>query len=143
MDPAASVVSSAFRRVRKGLHSENEWRSERVPLETSRPRTLPGAIGTEQKSALRESFELAAQDLPVGEPLDWMERPVPTKWKLNGRLAGFEWDENLDRRKKIQGSVADQDGEASRQSRAQYSWSASVSTHLVRYSMSSTPDWTS
>ncbi len=52
----------------------------------------PEATGAEQKSSIREAFTLAAGNLPLGEPLDWMESPVPRQWKLNGRLASFEWD---------------------------------------------------
>ncbi len=52
----------------------------------------PEATGAEQKAAIRESFALAASHLVVGEPLDWMEDAVPRKWKLNGRLASFDWD---------------------------------------------------
>jgi alpha-galactosidase len=52
----------------------------------------PEATGPEQKRAIRESFQTAARNTPLGEPLDWMERPVPKKWKLDGRLASFDWD---------------------------------------------------
>ena len=53
----------------------------------------PEAIGDPQKSAIREAFALASRPLPVGEPLDWMDRPVPTSWRLNGRPRKFDWDD--------------------------------------------------
>jgi len=52
----------------------------------------PEVIGDEQKAAIRESFALASRQLPLGEPLDWVDRPVPMKWKLNGRTTSFNWD---------------------------------------------------
>jgi alpha-galactosidase len=52
----------------------------------------PEATGPEQKEAIRESFQTAAREIPLGEPLDWMERPIPRRWKLQGRLRSFDWD---------------------------------------------------
>jgi alpha-galactosidase len=52
----------------------------------------PEATGAEQKSFIKECFALAAQDLPVGEPLDWMENAFPAKWKLNGETVTFNWE---------------------------------------------------
>jgi alpha-galactosidase len=52
----------------------------------------PEAIGDTQKAAIRESFASASRPLPLGEPLDWMDRPVPTKWRLNGRPKDFQWE---------------------------------------------------
>lgn len=52
----------------------------------------PEAIGAVQKTTIRESFALAARAMPPAEPLDWMEHPVPRKWKLNGRLVEFNWE---------------------------------------------------
>ena len=52
----------------------------------------PEAMGTEQRISIKECFKLAAQHLPVGEPLDWMENAVPKKWKLNGKIEMFDWD---------------------------------------------------
>ena len=37
----------------------------------------PEAIRKEQKKVIKECFQLAAQSLPVGEPMDWMENQVP------------------------------------------------------------------
>ena len=52
----------------------------------------PEATGPEQKSTIKECFRLASENLPLGEPLDWMQNPVPKKWKLNGEIVNFDWD---------------------------------------------------
>jgi len=52
----------------------------------------PEAVGSAQKQTIKECFALASQQLPVGEPLDWMETLTPSKWKLNGRVEEFNWD---------------------------------------------------
>ena len=52
----------------------------------------PDATGAEQKETIKESFKLASQNLPVAEPLDWMENAFPKKWKLNGEVVDFNWD---------------------------------------------------
>jgi alpha-galactosidase len=51
----------------------------------------PEATGTEQKAFIKECFRIASLQLPVAEPLDWMENPFPTKWKLNGKAVEFNW----------------------------------------------------
>ena len=50
------------------------------------------ATGEEQKTTIKTCFKLASQNLPVAEPLDWMETPFPKKWKLNGKIENFNWD---------------------------------------------------
>jgi len=50
------------------------------------------ATGTKQKETIKECFSLASQNLPAGEPLDWMETNLPKKWKLNGEIVEFNWD---------------------------------------------------
>lgn len=52
----------------------------------------PDATGPEQKAAIKECFKLASQELPVGEPLDWLENAFPKTWKLNGKVEHFDWD---------------------------------------------------
>lgn len=52
----------------------------------------PDATGAAQKKAITDCFKLASQQLPVGEPLDWMENAFPKKWKLNGKIELFDWD---------------------------------------------------
>jgi alpha-galactosidase len=50
------------------------------------------AIGAEQKAEIKKCFQLASQNLPLGEPLDWMENAFPKKWKLHGSVENFNWD---------------------------------------------------
>ena len=52
----------------------------------------PDAIGSEQKAAIKRSFAEASRRQSVGEPLDWMDNPVPRRWKLNGEEVTFDWD---------------------------------------------------
>lgn len=51
----------------------------------------PDALGEEQKRSVRESFGLAARELPAGEPLDWLTNHFPKEWKLNGERRVFDW----------------------------------------------------
>jgi alpha-galactosidase len=51
----------------------------------------PEAVGEEQKAFIKQCFTQAAKVQPTGEPLDWMTNPQPEKWKLNGRVVGFDW----------------------------------------------------
>ena len=52
----------------------------------------PEATGEAQKKYIKECFAKAAKPQPLGEPLDWMSNPFPSKWKLNGREVNFNWD---------------------------------------------------
>lgn len=52
----------------------------------------PEATRTEQKAFIKECFALAAKNLPIAEPIDWLENPFPKKWKLNGRMEEYNWD---------------------------------------------------
>ena len=52
----------------------------------------PDATGSAQKAMIKESFALASQDLPLGEPLDWMESAFPKRWKLKDEEVSFDWD---------------------------------------------------
>lgn len=51
----------------------------------------PDAVGNEQRAALQEAFAFAAQDQPIGEPLDWMNSVCPSRWKLRGGTVEFDW----------------------------------------------------
>ena len=82
-----------------GLTSKIDWKKNKqwMELVAKSGTTLfisaqPEAIGPEQKRVIRDSFKFAAQVLPVGEPLDWMETPFPKKWKLAGADEIFDWD---------------------------------------------------
>jgi len=52
----------------------------------------PEAVGAAQKQTIKECFQLASQRLPLGEPIDWLENLIPSKWKLNGKIETFNWD---------------------------------------------------
>jgi alpha-galactosidase len=51
----------------------------------------PEAVGAEQRQSIKECLALASHNIPVGEPIDWMENSVPKKWKLNGVVEEFDW----------------------------------------------------
>jgi alpha-galactosidase len=52
----------------------------------------PAAIGPEQREEIKKSFQKAALEQPLGQPLDWLTNPFPAHWKLNGRIVDFLWD---------------------------------------------------
>lgn len=52
----------------------------------------PEATKEVQLKHIKECFKLASQEFPLGEPLDWMETLIPTKWKLNGKVETFNWE---------------------------------------------------
>jgi alpha-galactosidase len=51
----------------------------------------PDALGAEQKAFIKQCFANAARVQPVGEPLDWLTNPFPSKWKLNNHEVDFDW----------------------------------------------------
>ncbi len=51
----------------------------------------PDAVGGEQKEFIKECFKIASHNIPITEPLDWMENPLPAKWKLNSEVRTFNW----------------------------------------------------
>jgi len=50
------------------------------------------AVGAEQKAFIKECFSQASVNLPIGEPLDWVQNKYPAKWKLNNQVVEFDWD---------------------------------------------------
>ncbi len=52
----------------------------------------PEALGADQKAFIKQCFAQAAKVQPIGEPLDWMENPLPARWRLNGKEVDFNWD---------------------------------------------------
>jgi alpha-galactosidase len=52
----------------------------------------PDAVGLEQKQFIKESFAAAAKAQPVAEPIDWLTKLVPSKWRLDGKEVQFDWN---------------------------------------------------
>jgi alpha-galactosidase len=81
-----------------GLTTKIPWRKNKQWLqllaESSAPLFIsaqPEAMGTEQKQAIRKSFEMASRVQPLGEPIDWMNNPRPEEWILNETKIQFDW----------------------------------------------------
>ncbi|MFC5650689.1 hypothetical protein ACFPYJ_16465 [Paenibacillus solisilvae] len=51
----------------------------------------PSSVTKEQEAAIRAAFDLAAEPLPPGVPLDWHETTCPSRWLLNGKEREFAW----------------------------------------------------
>ncbi|HWH71329.1 MAG TPA: hypothetical protein VNT26_18235 [Candidatus Sulfotelmatobacter sp.] len=59
-----------------------------TPLFVSFPRD---SVRPEQETALRAALAAASRRLPLGEPLDWLERRTPAHWRLEGKDVTFSW----------------------------------------------------
>ena len=59
-----------------------------VPLFIS---AQPDAVGAAQKDAIKNCFAIAAQEQPLGEPLDWLQNAFPAKWKFGKEMKSFNW----------------------------------------------------
>jgi len=82
-----------------GLTTAVPWEKNRqwmqLLAESSAPLFIsaqPEALGADQKEFIKQCFAQAAKVQPIGEPLDWMENPLPARWKLNSREVDFNWD---------------------------------------------------
>jgi alpha-galactosidase len=51
------------------------------------------ALGTEQRDAIRAAFAAAAVPQTDAEPLDWLETTCPSRWRLGGQPASFDWSD--------------------------------------------------
>ena len=51
----------------------------------------PAALGPQQRRAVRDAFERAARPQPAGEPLDWMETTIPSRWKFGAETRQYRW----------------------------------------------------
>lgn len=51
----------------------------------------PAAVGAEQKIFIKQCFADASKPQPIGEPLDWLTDPFPSKWKLDNKVVEFDW----------------------------------------------------
>jgi len=81
-----------------GLTSQVPWEKNKqwvqLLAESSAPLFIsaqPDALGAEQKAYIKECFAKAAKVQPIAEPLDWLDNPLPAKWKLNNREVDFDW----------------------------------------------------
>jgi alpha-galactosidase len=81
-----------------GLTTKIPWKENKqwmqLLAESSAPLFIsaePEAVGDEQRQFIRKCFEMAARPQPLGEPLDWLTNPFPSRWKLNGRELSFDW----------------------------------------------------
>ncbi len=82
-----------------GLTTKIDWQKNKQWMELVAKSGTPlfisaqaEAVGSLQRKSLKESFALASKQLPVGEPIDWMENLTPSKWRLNGNIESFCWD---------------------------------------------------
>ncbi|MCX7986276.1 MAG: hypothetical protein N2662_05005, partial [Bacteroidales bacterium] len=52
----------------------------------------PEATGREQRIVIKECFSLASTNLPIAEPIDWIQDKLPKSWLLNGRIENYTWE---------------------------------------------------
>ena len=81
-----------------GLTTQVPWEKNKqwmqLLAESSTPLFIsaqPEALGQQQRAFIKTYFTQAARIQPVGEPLDWMKTPLPQRWKLDDRVAQFDW----------------------------------------------------
>ena len=59
-------------------------------LETS---TRLGELTAEQRAALRDAYKRIGRGSPLEvEPLDWMEKTIPARWRIGGTYVEMDWD---------------------------------------------------
>jgi len=51
----------------------------------------PDALGADQRRDLRAALARAAAPTPLGEPLDWQGTVWPSRWRLGGAVATYDW----------------------------------------------------
>ena len=81
-----------------GLTRDIPWELNRqwmqLLAESSAPLFIsadPVAVGEEQKKFMKTCFSKASVPQVVGEPLDWLANPLPSQWKLDGKIMNFNW----------------------------------------------------
>lgn len=81
-----------------GLTKQIDWSLNRQWLELlARSGTplfvsiAPGALGPEQKAAVKEAFVFASQPHPVAQPVDWLTNSQPQHWNAQGKELSFDW----------------------------------------------------
>lgn len=51
----------------------------------------PDALGSEQRSALREAFTRTSRAMPLLEPADWLQTTEPQKWRRGEEVLSYNW----------------------------------------------------
>jgi alpha-galactosidase len=51
----------------------------------------PEVIRQEQKDFIKKCFEMASKEQPVAQPIDWMSKAIPQKWKMGNEEYNFNW----------------------------------------------------
>jgi alpha-galactosidase len=51
----------------------------------------PEALGPEQRSALRDALATATLRQAPGEPLDWLDNALPSRWRLGDHEQAYDW----------------------------------------------------
>ncbi len=55
--------------------------------------TRLGGLDSGQRTALRDACKLIGRGSPLEvEPLDWMEKTIPARWRIGGRVVELDWD---------------------------------------------------
>lgn len=51
----------------------------------------PGQLSAEQREAVRRALAEGATPRPPAEALDWMETPIPRRWRIDGKVTHYDW----------------------------------------------------
>jgi alpha-galactosidase len=51
----------------------------------------PEVLGAAQRTAIQAAFARAARPQPAGEPLDWMDTTLPTRWRFGRETVAYRW----------------------------------------------------
>jgi alpha-galactosidase len=51
----------------------------------------PEVLGAAQRQAIQAAFARAARAQPGGEPLDWMDTTLPTRWRFGRETVAYRW----------------------------------------------------
>lgn len=53
----------------------------------------PGVLTESEKADMKKMFAIASLQKNTAEPVDWMEKPTPAVWNLDGNIRKFDWYE--------------------------------------------------
>jgi alpha-galactosidase len=81
-----------------GLTKQIDWRLNRQWLDllarSGSPLFVsiaPDALGPEQRSAIRDAFQMASVPQPVAEPMDWLTDNQPQHWMAGNKNLDYDW----------------------------------------------------